>query len=346
MASVNLSTLFRNKLGTMSLESISGLQTALATKVDKSSVSDSVSSTTAGGVSSSAAVKIAYDKGVEAFAKATAALTAANQAATGTTNLPNAKSDSYNLNSTDCVATSAAVYALYNTVVLPIQTTANAASTNAAAALNKWSALPNAKSDSVSLDSTSTLATSAAVKRAYDTAVTAQNTANAASNGIQGAKDYAAGLFNNRSDSVSSNVSSTLATSAAVYAAYNRQHVALYYGGTSKVAATSGGATVSGDLVTTGNITASANVTAYSDRRLKTDITPLTNALDSLLKINGYRFKWKGTGRDSIGVIAQELQEIFPELVIPVDDRLTVDYSLLTAIIIEAIKELNAKLEK
>lgn len=346
MATINLTTLFRSKLGTVQLESINGLQSALAAKVEKSSVSDAVNLLTAGSVASSAAVKTTYDKALEALAAANAAANTASQALTGISNLPNAKSDSYNLDNTNCLATSKALRDMYQNQVLQALNMATTAASNAGIALNKWSNIPNVISDSISLDSSTTVASSKAAKLAYDKGAAALSTANSAAAGVQGAKDYALGLFNNRSDSVSSTSSSTLATSAAAYTAYNRQHDTLYYGGTARLGTTASGITVNGDAIFGGAIVSYQNVTAFSDRRLKYDIFHIEDALEKVLALSGYTFKWKGSDRPSIGVIAQEIQAIFPEIVFEKDDRLAVDYSLLVSVLIEAIKELNAKLEK
>lgn len=345
MAAVNLSTLFRNKLGNMSLESISGLQTALNAKLDKTSLSDAIDSTSSANAATSKAAKTAYDKAVEAFNKAVSAQASAGTANGSWNNLPNAKSDQIDYDTSDCLATSKAVKIAYDRGTTALSA-ANVAATNANNALNKWSNLPNAKSDGVSTASSNTLATSLAVKTAYDLANQANSTANSAAGGEARAKSYADGLFANRSDSVSSTSSTTLATSKAVYDAYNRQHDRLYYGGVSRIYAGSDGGHVNGELLVTGNIVGSQNVYAYSDRSLKEDIVPLSGALDIVDRLNGYRYKWKATKRASLGVIAQEVREVLPELVFDNDGILAVDYTLLTAVLIEAVKELKQKLEK
>lgn len=96
-----------------------------------------------------------------------------------------------------------------------------------------------------------------------------------------------------------------------------------------------------------GNLYASINsyATAFlynSDRRLKENIIPLSNALDKIISLNGYSFDWKSTKRSDIGVIAQEVEGVFPELVQinPVSGMKSVEYGNLVAPIIEAIKEL------
>ena len=345
MAAVNLSTLFRNKLGNMSLESISGLQTALNAKLDKTSLSDAIDSTSSANAATSKAAKTAYDKAVEAFNKAVSAQASAGTANGSWNNLPNAKSDQIDYDTSDCLATSKAVKIAYDRGTTALSA-ANVAATNANNALNKWSNLPNAKSDGVSTASSNTLATSLAVKTAYDLANQANSTANSAAGGEARAKSYADGLFANRSDSVNSTSSTTLATSKAAYDAYYRQHSTLYYGGVSKVESTSEGAVINGTLKVTSSIIAAGNVTAYSDRSLKEDIVPLSGALDIIDRLKGYRYKWKATKRASLGVIAQELREVLPELVFDNDGILSVDYTLLTAVLIEAVKELKQKLEK
>lgn len=107
---------------------------------------------------------------------------------------------------------------------------------------------------------------------------------------------------------------------------------------------------------TTGEIRATGDITAYysSDERLKENFAPLTGALDKVKAIGGYEFDWKDgieevvskTGHD-IGVKAQELQAQYPELVHERDNGyLAVDYIKLNAVLIEAVKELAAKVDE
>ena len=107
---------------------------------------------------------------------------------------------------------------------------------------------------------------------------------------------------------------------------------------------------------TTGEIRATGDITAYysSDERLKENFTPLTGALDKVKAIGGYEFDWKDGIEDvvskkghDIGVKAQELQAQYPELVHERDNGyLAVDYIKLNAVLIEAVKELAAKVEE
>ena len=106
----------------------------------------------------------------------------------------------------------------------------------------------------------------------------------------------------------------------------------------------------------TGEIRATGDITAYysSDERLKENFSPLAGALDKVKAIGGYEFDWKDgiedatskTGHD-IGVKAQEVQAQYPDLVHERDNGyLAVDYIKLNAVLIEAIKELSAKVDE
>lgn len=83
---------------------------------------------------------------------------------------------------------------------------------------------------------------------------------------------------------------------------------------------------------------------APSDASLKTDVRPLERALADLARLRGVRFHWRKDGTPSVGVIAQEVEKVFPELVItsPAGTK-SVEYGQLTAVLIEATKELDAK---
>ena len=106
---------------------------------------------------------------------------------------------------------------------------------------------------------------------------------------------------------------------------------------------------------TTGEIRAAGDITAYysSDERLKENIIPLQGALNKVKAIGGYEFDWKDgiedatskTGHD-IGVKAQEIQAQYPDLVHERDNGyLAVDYIKLSAVLIEAVKELSNKVD-
>jgi len=102
-----------------------------------------------------------------------------------------------------------------------------------------------------------------------------------------------------------------------------------------------------------GNVTAAGIVTATSfiyssDRNLKQDIKAIPNALDKVLKLDGVMFNWKEDGRPDLGLIAQEVEKVFPELVQTngTTNLKSVEYGNLVAPIIEAIKEQQRQIEE
>ena len=105
---------------------------------------------------------------------------------------------------------------------------------------------------------------------------------------------------------------------------------------------------------TTGLIRATNDVIAFygSDERLKENITPIENSLDILKQINGYYFDWKempgiheNEGHD-IGVIAQEIDAVLPEIVTTRDNGyMAVKYEKLVALLIQTNKEILNRVE-
>lgn len=87
-----------------------------------------------------------------------------------------------------------------------------------------------------------------------------------------------------------------------------------------------------------------------SDARLKRNTLPIESSLKGLMQINGYRFQWKNETLDSstqIGVLAQEVVKVYPELVKEnAAGDLTVNYSGLVPILINAIKEQQQKIDE
>lgn len=92
-----------------------------------------------------------------------------------------------------------------------------------------------------------------------------------------------------------------------------------------------------------GNLIASANVAAYSDRKHKTDIRPVENALALVERLRGVRYTDVRTKAKRLGVIAQEIQEVLPEVVGEGPDGLHVDYGNIVGALIPAIQELAAE---
>lgn len=99
------------------------------------------------------------------------------------------------------------------------------------------------------------------------------------------------------------------------------------------------------DTLTTTNVTATDFIST-SDINLKKNINPVENALDKLHQLNGVSFEWKNNDSKSIGVIAQEVEKIFPELVRESEDVKAVNYNGLVGVLIEAVKELQAEVEE
>ncbi|MDP2090541.1 MAG: tail fiber domain-containing protein [Candidatus Gracilibacteria bacterium] len=84
-----------------------------------------------------------------------------------------------------------------------------------------------------------------------------------------------------------------------------------------------------------------------SDLRLKEDIKPIENIFEMIDKIRGVNFTWKDTKKHDMGVIAQEIEKVFPEFVTTKNDGFkTVEYGKLVAPLIEAVKELKKENEE
>ncbi len=99
------------------------------------------------------------------------------------------------------------------------------------------------------------------------------------------------------------------------------------------------------DVFANGNATLRGILTENSDIRLKRNITPLENSLNLLSQLNGYHYYWKSTTNDQsiqTGLVAQEVQKLFPELVKENEKgELSVNYSGLIPVLIESMKELK-----
>jgi hypothetical protein len=111
--------------------------------------------------------------------------------------------------------------------------------------------------------------------------------------------------------------------------------------------ATNNNSNVTFGTIDCSSLTATGNVTAFSDATLKTDIHTINEALGIVGKLRGVTYKWLSNGEADIGVIAQEVQEVVPEVVKETLDGLkTVDYGRLVSVLINAVNELNEKLDK
>jgi hypothetical protein len=104
----------------------------------------------------------------------------------------------------------------------------------------------------------------------------------------------------------------------------------------------------------TGNIRATQDITAYygSDRRFKDNLVRISEPNEKIKKINGYEFDWNENhalykNTHDVGVVAQEIEEVLPEIVIERDDGYkAVKYEKIIALLIESNKDLLKRVEE
>lgn len=88
-------------------------------------------------------------------------------------------------------------------------------------------------------------------------------------------------------------------------------------------------------------IVANDDIVAFSDRNLKENLEPISNALERVSALTGYTFNKIGETEKRTGVVAQEVQQVLPEAVSEHDEHLTVAYGNMVGLLIQAIKELS-----
>jgi len=94
------------------------------------------------------------------------------------------------------------------------------------------------------------------------------------------------------------------------------------------------------------NLVCGGTVTANSDESLKENIKIIENALDKVVGLRGVEFDYKETGDHSIGLIAQEVEEVLPDLVYESEEGIkSVAYQNIVAVLIEAVKEQQVQIE-
>lgn len=93
------------------------------------------------------------------------------------------------------------------------------------------------------------------------------------------------------------------------------------------------------------NVTFRGDVNSTSDERLKSDIRTLDNSLNILEEIRGVEFNWSTTNKPSVGVIAQEVEKVLPQLVSEGDSK-SVNYNGLIGVLIEAVKDQQKQINK
>ena len=102
-----------------------------------------------------------------------------------------------------------------------------------------------------------------------------------------------------------------------------------------------------------GNAFCSGTLTQYSDARLKTNIVPIGASLEKLMQLNGYSFNWISQNKDQrqqIGLLAQEVQKLFPQLATEIkgdndENILGINYIGLIPVLIESIKEQQKQID-
>lgn len=97
-----------------------------------------------------------------------------------------------------------------------------------------------------------------------------------------------------------------------------------------------------------GNAILAGTLTQSSDISLKKNIQPLQNSLQKIQSLNGYTYNWKDENDQAqqIGLIAQEVQQQFPQLVETNNDKLGVNYIGMIPVLLEAIKEQQKQIDE
>jgi len=113
----------------------------------------------------------------------------------------------------------------------------------------------------------------------------------------------------------------------------------LRYAGVTKLSTASGGVNV------TGTISATGDITAFSDKRYKDDLLVIESALDKVKQLTGYTYTLHGNR--SAGLLAQDVLEVLPEVVKGSEEtNYSLAYGNLMGLIVEAIKELDKKVDR
>jgi len=104
---------------------------------------------------------------------------------------------------------------------------------------------------------------------------------------------------------------------------------------------------VNGNTTVGNDLTVSGDIVVSSDARLKANIVSLGATLAKLLLIDGKTYTMKKDGKQKIGVLAQDIQKVFPELVTTDDkDMLAVNYQGLVPVLINALKEQQSEIDE
>lgn len=149
---------------------------------------------------------------------------------------------------------------------------------------------------------------------------------------VSGDINFTGSFYQNGSVFVSSLWTDSISATNTLY--YNSSNVGI------------GTATADYNLHVQGAIYASGDITAFSDMRMKENILPIENALERVNQIGGYTYNKKGETVDEVGVLAQEVMKVFPQVIRGSEDtNYSVAYGNMVAILIEAIKEMKSQLD-
>jgi NDP-sugar pyrophosphorylase family protein len=102
------------------------------------------------------------------------------------------------------------------------------------------------------------------------------------------------------------------------------------------------------NIILSNDLIIGGNITSTSDKRLKENIIPLNDCLSKITKIRGYSFTrndLEDKNKKYLGLLAQEVEEEFPDLVTETNNTKSINYQSFVAVLLECIKELNDKLE-
>ena len=172
---------------------------------------------------------------------------------------------------------------------------------------------------------------------AFHSGTTASGTNSTALGRVTVASDYASvviGQYNSSGSSATS--ANSFSTSAPAFVIGN---------GTSGNLSDAFKVMFNGDTTVSNDLTVSGDVVISSDARLKSNIVSLGSTLPKLLQIDGKSYEMKG--KQKIGVLAQEIQEVFPELVSEDDNEmLAVNYQGLVPVLINALKEQQSEIDR
>jgi hypothetical protein len=103
---------------------------------------------------------------------------------------------------------------------------------------------------------------------------------------------------------------------------------------------------VDGDAKVDGKIYSTGGVVSLSDRNVKTEIKIIQNSIEKIKQISGYTYYRTDLHKNDTGLIAQEVEQIFPEIIEENNKLKSISYGNLTGLLVEAIKNINNRLEK